>query len=209
MQIRAAVPLHPAHSDTGASAASAPEPGHAPPKQYTKMSPFGVFDPNHVLRAVVAGMGLKQQRGFAQSLHDMMAFVTGARTQDAVASKGLDVPSRQVLTKARRRMDTAAMLANRELYSIRGRLFRYLAADASPQADQSVEVFVTVERTILRSEVTGKAMSSITSEAFTERLMPICTLGHCRTDLASKVITQALDINCKNLLSLYIFISLC
>ncbi len=164
-----------------------------------------------MIRAVVAGRHLKQQRGFAQSLHDVVAFVTqsGARTQDAVASKGLDVPSRPVLTKARRRMDIAAMLANRELYSIRGRLFRYLAADASPQADQSVEVFVTVERAILRSEVTGKAMSSITSEAFTQRLMPICTLGHCRTDLASKVITQALDINCMNLFSLYIFIPLC
>ena len=165
----------------------------------------------HVIMAVPAGRHLKQQRGLAPSLRAIIAFVTpsGARTQDAVASKGVDVPSHQVLTKARRRMDIAAMLANRELYSMRGRLFRYLAADASPQADQSVEVFVTVERTILRSEVTGKAMSSITSEAFTQRLMPICTLGHCRTDLASKVITQALDINCMNLFSLYIFIPLC
>ena len=80
------------------------------------------------------------------------------------------------------------MLANRELYSIRGRLFKYLAADASPQADQSVEVFVTVERTTLRSEVAGKAMSSITPEAVTVEPNPGTSKStSCRHTLLKKL----------------------
>ena len=88
------------------------------------------------------------------------------------------------------------MLASRELYSRRGPLFRYLASDASPQVDQSVEVFVSVERIVVCSAVTGKAMSNIIPDNIVERLLPICTLGHCRTDLASKVMTQASAILC-------------
>ena len=82
------------------------------------------------------------------------------------------------MNTGRVRLDVVAMLASRELYSRRGPLFRYLASDASPQADQSVEVFVSVERIIVRSAVTGKAMSNIIPDNLVERSLPICTLGH-------------------------------
>ena len=110
---------------------------------------------------------------------------------DAMERRELEVPCQTILTQGRVKLDVAAMLASRELYSRRGPLFRYLASDASPQVDQSVEVFVSVERIVLRSAVTGKAMSNISPNALVERVLPICTLGHCRADLASKVMTQA------------------
>jgi hypothetical protein len=82
------------------------------------------------------------------------------------------------------------MLANREMYARGGPLFRYLAADASPQAQQSVEVFVSIERVILRSAIAGKDMDTVMPADIKVRLLPICTLGHNRTDLASKALTQ-------------------
>ena len=107
---------------------------------------------------------------------------------DALERKELEVPCRTILIQGRVKLDVAAMLASRELYSRRGPQF---ASDASPQVDQSVEVFVSVERIALSSAVTGKAMSNISPNALVERVLPICTLGHCRADLASKVMTQA------------------
>ncbi len=76
------------------------------------------------------------------------------------------------------RLDVAAMLANRELYVRGGPLFRYLASDASPQAQQSLDLFVSVERVIRRAAIAGKDMDQVVPADIKKRLLPICTLGH-------------------------------
>ena len=194
-------PLTPATLDTsGASVSSTPL--HNIRKRKWGGAVSGAFDPEHMFRAVEAGSGLKRQSELPASSRKHVRLVLplqeGALTR-AMEAKEVEIPGPSILAYGRVRLDVAAMLASRELYSCRGPLFRYLAADASPQADQSVEVFVSVERIIVRSAVTGKAMSSIGPDNLVERLLPICTLGHCRTDLASKVITQAMGICYNNL----------
>lgn len=154
----------------------------------------GTFDPEHKFRAVEDAKNLKSQKSLKETMVTSVRLGLPSQEKalaDAMERRELEVPCRTILTQGRVKLDVAAMLASRELYSRRGPLFRYLASDASPQVDQSVEVFVSVERIVLRSAVTGKAMSNISPNALVERLLPICTLGHCRTELASKVMTQA------------------
>ena len=120
-----------------------------------------------------------------------------------IADGTLSVPLHKSLQAAKVRVDVASMLANREMYVRVGPLFRYIASDASPQAQQSMEIFVSVERCIRRSAVEGKPMQDVVPRDINVRLLPICTLGQNRTDLASKALTQApnpLYIHCVHML---------
>ena len=68
-----------------------------------------------------------------------------------------------------------------------GPCFRYASADASPQRNQSLEVFMAAERVICRSAVVGKSRSDVSASHFIHRVLPLTTLGHGRTDLVNKV----------------------
>jgi hypothetical protein len=199
--IRANRPLANHSPDIDVASATS-EPLHSTSKRKWHGAVPGVFDPEHMFRAVVDGKNLTNQKSAEETMRSSVRL--GLPLQEnaldgALESQALQVPGRKSLTTGRVRLDVVAMLASRELYSRRGPLFRYLASDASPQADQSVEVFVSVERIIVRSAVTGKAMTNIIPDNLVERLLPICTLGHSRTDLASKVMTQASTILCASM----------
>ena len=199
--IRANRPLANHCPDTDVASATS-GPLHSTSKRKWHGAVPGVFDPEHMFRAVVDGQNLKNQTSMKETMQSSVRL--GLPLQEnaleaALESQELQVPGHDILRQGRVRLDVVAMLASRELYSRRGPLFRYLASDASPQVDQSVEVFVSVERVIVRSAVTGKAMSNIVPNNLVERLLPICTLGHCRTDLASKVMTQASTTLCASM----------
>jgi hypothetical protein len=155
------------------------------------------FHHGSLIRAVVGAQHIKKQTAMPKAVVDMIAFALPdqvALVTDRIATGTLSVPKTKTLRASRIRCDVAAMLANRELYRRSGGMFRYLASDASPQAQQSLEIFVSVERVIRRCAIAGKAMDAVSPADIKVRLMPICTLGHNRTDLASKALTQAPDI---------------
>jgi len=95
-------------------------------------------------------------------------------------------PGGPILRRARVRLDLAASLWHREWYAQSGGTYRYVACDASPQARQSLEIFVAVERVIVRSALNGGERHAL-GEAFATRLFPLVTLGHGRTSLEDKV----------------------
>jgi hypothetical protein len=151
------------------------------------------FHHGAMIRAVVGGQHLKTQDNYETAGMDIITYMLPdcvALAKSRIADGTLSVAKKKTLRHAKVRIDVAAMLANREMYARGGPLFRYLAADASPQAQQSVEVFVSIERVILRSAIAGKDMDTVMPADIKVRLLPICTLGHNRTDLASKALTQ-------------------
>ena len=155
------------------------------------------FHHGSLIRAVVGAQHLKTQTAMPKAVVDIIAFALPdqvALVKSRIATGTLSVPMTKTLRKSRIRCDVAAMLANREMYKRSGGLFRYLASDASPQAQQSLEIFVSVERVIRRCAIAGKNMDEVMPADIKSRLLPICTLGHNRTDLASKALTQAPDI---------------
>eukprot|EP00972_Heterocapsa_arctica_P111779 16428051-Heterocapsa_arctica.AAC.1 len=164
------------------------------------------FHHGSLIRAVVSAQHLKKQTAMPEAVVDMIAFALPdqvALVTDRIATGTLSVPKTKTLRASRIRCDVAAMLANRELYRRSGGMFRYLASDASPQAQQSLEIFVSVERVIRRDAVSDKTMDAVIPADIKTRLMPICTLGHNRTDLASKALTQAPTYIC--LLCIYAY----
>jgi hypothetical protein len=155
------------------------------------------FHHGSLIRAVMGAQHLKKQTAMPKACIDIIAFALPdqvALVKSRIATGTLSVPMTKTLRKSRIRCDVAAMLANREMYKRSGGLFRYLASDASPQAQQSLEIFVSVERVIRRCAIAGKNMDEVMPADIKSRLLPICTLGHNRTDLASKALTQAPDI---------------
>jgi hypothetical protein len=97
------------------------------------------------------------------------------------------VPGHRALKDSRVKLDIACMLAHRSWYNSQGPVFRYICSDASPQCNQSYEVFVSAERMIRRSCIAGKIMSDIPPEQFVHRVLPVNTLGHGRADLGNKI----------------------
>ena len=166
-----------------------------------RLKPRGFVHAFHhgaLIRAVVGAQHLKKQTSMPKAGIDIIGFFLPDYVQlatDRMATGTLSVPKTKTLRTSRIRCDVAAMLANREMYKRSGGLFRYLASDASPQAQQSLEIFVSVERVIRRCAIAGKDMDAVLPADIKTRLLPICTLGHNRTDLASKALTQAPDIH--------------
>ena len=92
-----------------------------------------------------------------------------------------------LLRESRKRFDIAAMLSHREWYVQHGPCFRYLACDASPQAGQSFEVFVTVERVVRREAILGQGIAEVPGQAIRSRMLPLVTLGVGKAGLNDKV----------------------
>ncbi len=76
------------------------------------------------------------------------------------------VPGHIALEDSRVKLDIACMLAHRSWYNSQGPVFRYICSDASPQCNQSYEVFVSAERMIRRSCIAGKIMYESPPEQF-------------------------------------------
>ena len=100
------------------------------------------------------------------------------------------MPSKSSLYRGRITLDIATMLARREVRAFEGPSFRHLGFDASPQRG-GVEVFATLERTILKKDLIGEAPHRpfLPSAAYTRRL-PLAALGQGRASLADKVHAQ-------------------
>ncbi len=91
------------------------------------------------------------------------------------------------------------MMCQRELTKLHGDVFRYIASDASPQQSQSIEIFVTVERVVPRSVIMNASLDNFDTGQIVHRILPLTTLGHGKTDLASKVIAQVIRAHNKTL----------
>ena len=94
-----------------------------------------------------------------------------------------------VLRQSRKRMDIAAMLRHREVYAATGPFFRYVACDASPQVNQFLEIFVTVERRVRREavQIGQLRLGRESGQEMVSRTLPLVTLGSGRSGLDDKV----------------------
>ena len=151
------------------------------------------FTPDHHIRAVMASQHLKSTMHAGENAQDNLTLMFPDRPelQQELDAKGFAVPKKNSLRKSRPRFDIAAMIAHRELYRRTGPFFRYIASDASPQNSESSELFASVERTVKREDIKGKEFAGVKAQDIRHRIMPLSTLGQGRTDLASKVISQA------------------
>ena len=101
------------------------------------------------------------------------------------------LPSKQTIARSRLRLDIATMLAHRSMRALEGPSYRYLGFDASPQSG-GVEVFATLERSVLRSDVRDAIMKgplvapNLDCPAKVRRL-PLTNLGQGRASLSDKV----------------------
>ena len=107
------------------------------------------------------------------------------RVGELLAS-GHRMPKKDTLRRSRARLDCAAMLQRRLWYGEQGPTYRYLGIDASPQRP-GLEVLVTVERVIRRSDVRGMAPEQRWPMNVEQRRLPVSVLGHGRCGLAEKV----------------------
>ena len=83
----------------------------------------GVFDPEHMFRAVVDGKNFTNQKSVNETTQSSVRLglpLQEKALEDALESQELQVPGRAILTTGRVRLDVVAMLASRELYSRRG-----------------------------------------------------------------------------------------
>ena len=133
-----------------------------------------------VLQAVRFASALKSQASAGAAFDAAREMLTEDDTV-TIRHRGVTLPSRPVLQRARVRFDVATMLWRRSHWSRESQRtvkFRYLSYDASPQG--GVEVFATVERIVTLSG------SGATPEV-EERRLPLVTLGHGRVALADKL----------------------
>ena len=151
------------------------------------------FHTEHILRALIAGKWLKQQRNSGQAARDNLDFMFPNQPEllAALERRGWKAPKKSLMHNARPRFDIAAMISNRELYRRTGPFFRYIASDASPQQSESIEIFVSVERVVPRAALADKDFTTIRPQDIEHRILPLTTLGQGKTDLPSKVIAQA------------------
>ncbi len=96
------------------------------------------------------------------------------------------VPCGPVMVRGRVRTDVVAMLGHRMHCRLLGPMYRYVCCDASPQHEQSLEVFVSSERVIARAAVGSRQATEVPGYEMQHRLLPIATLGQGHTDVRNK-----------------------
>jgi len=145
--------------------------------------------PDQLIAAVRAAQDLKSQDASTRTTQRVLANpLLGLQLTDAdIVEATRRLPVGKTLRRSRVRLDIASSLWQREWYGRNGPTFRYVACDASPQCQQSYEVFVSVERIVRRADVAGHSKDTFGGENMFSRLMPLVTLGHGRTALEDKV----------------------
>jgi hypothetical protein len=136
----------------------------------------GAHDPCHVINALRASRGRACQEGVGDWIEDVAHYMDPNRAGIvAHVDEGRrdDVKRAQVL-QARPRLDAAAMLVWRDIYSVTGPFFRYLGYDKSPLKD---EIFCMAEtaaprRSMERSIATGSHVDDVSI-----RRLPLSFLG--------------------------------
>ena len=146
-----------------------------------KQSSLRRFRPEHIMNClrIVAPAGSK---ALAKGMLRTAARWFGLRQSNTTAAIG-EIPAPSQTYRHVVRVDFASMLARRAWYKKHGPTFRYLAFDASPQKGH--EIFVTVERVVLRDDVAAFGASP-PRPAVQERLLPVVVLGSGRMSLADK-----------------------
>jgi len=102
------------------------------------------------------------------------------------------MPSQPSLCKGRIKLDIASMLARRSFCALRGRSFRCLGFDASPQRG-GVEVFATLERAVLKSDIANLSdpSTAMWPRSVETRRCPLAALGQGRAALSDKAHAHA------------------
>ena len=80
-------------------------------------------------------------------------------------------------------MDIAAMLFHREWYAAQRPTYRYVGIDASPQR-AGLEVFATLERVVLRADVSQMLPGQSFPSSVQVRRLPLAVLGQGHGSMA-------------------------
>ena len=136
-----------------------------------------VTDQRHLKSVSVASVRYHHPRNFRRVIKSM-------------GKSGHRDPAKDTLYRARVKFDVAAMIWHRRWSEAAGQINRYLVCDASPQKSQSHEVFVTCERVVKHSDLTGRSLLDMPSIPVIRRKLPCCCLGHGRAGVADKTMTQ-------------------
>ena len=150
-----------------------------------------MFDPEVKIQAVIASEGVSDVKNKFQkcvkesvALGDMLDCCTSESTGPVVAAKA--VPGGSIVVDSRKRMDVAAMLANREIYKACGPYYRYLCFDCSPMGTGSWEVLNTIEVVINRAAVRGKTFNELDGRDICRRKLPPVTLAQGSADASNR-----------------------